>query len=95
MNKIEIEAAITRITVYPNAIAIQCHDNMFPEKISRYTTRITGLEMEKWKNRLAEGHIVVYQGNIAESRQGSCGTYIVVYNPVIKDVYRLVPERIN
>lgn len=94
MNKIEIEAAITRVTEYPNAIGIQCHDNMFPEKTSKYTTRITGAEMEKWKSRLVEGYIIVYQGNIAEAKYASCGAYIVVYNPEIKDVYRLVPERI-
>ena len=94
MNTITITAPITRVTQYPNAIGIQCHDNMFPEKSSKYSTRITGSQMEKWGKNLAEGYIIVYQGSIAETKTASCGAYNVVYNPQIQDVYRLIPERI-
>ena len=98
MNKIEITANITGVINYANAIGIHCQDNMFPGKISTYTTRITGSAMDKWKDKLAEGYIIVYQGNIAEARQSKQSAYkpyIVVYNPEIKDVYRLVPEHLG
>ncbi len=95
MNRIEIEAKITKVSYYQNGIVVQCHENTFGDKITKYTTRINGAAMEEWQKKLAEGNILLFHGNIAEARCGSCGAYIVVYNPVIKDVYRLVPVRVE
>ncbi len=95
MNKITIEATITKLIPNQDALQIQCQDNMFKDKITKYTTRLTSTELAKWGNILKEGNIITYQGNIAETKQSSCGAYIVIYNPKIESVYRLVPERIE
>ena len=93
MNSITIEGTITRVTDFHNALGIQCHDNMFSGKTSRFATRVVGESARKWQGKLKDGYVIKIRGNVAEARSGSCGTYIVIYNPEILDVYRLVRER--
>ena len=95
MNTLILKTKISRLINYQNSLGIQFHDSMFPEKTSRYTTRINGSTFEKWKDKLSEGDVVELQGNISEAMTGPRGTFIVVYNPVILDVYKMVLKHID
>ena len=95
MNTITIEATISRTTEFSNALGIQCYDCISNGKITRFATRIIGTEAEKWRNRLKEDYKIKIRGNIAEVKQSTCGSFIVIYNPEILDVFRLVPERFD
>ncbi len=94
MNTVVVESRISRVVEYKNTLGIFCVDDMFPGKTACFSTNINGEEMEKWKNRLQEGLMIKFKGNITEAKKGSYGAYVAVYNPEILEVYRLVPERI-
>ena len=94
MNTIIIEGRITRLTDHQNALGIQVQEEMFGNT-NKYSTRIIGTSYERWKGLLDEGDLIKFQGSIAEAKIGSCGAYMVVYNPEILDAYKTKRERIE